>query len=90
MTDLNVPADTPVALTVTSTDVNHSLYIPNLAGQVNAIPGQTNYIWFQARPGTYYGQCTELCGVGHAGMLLEVHAMPNDKFQQWLAGQKAK
>jgi cytochrome c oxidase subunit II len=56
--------------------VNHSFYIPTLAGQMNAIPGQVNQMWFDAQPGKYYGQCTELCGVGHPQMLIEVVSVP--------------
>ena len=52
--------------------VNHSFYIPTLAGQMNAIPGRINDMWFDAQPGKFYGQCTELCGVGHANMLIEI------------------
>jgi cytochrome c oxidase subunit 2 len=70
--------------------VNHSFFVPSLAGQINAIPGQTNHLWLQARQGTYYGQCTELCGTGHATMLLEVVAMPRAQFDQWLLQQAAK
>lgn len=70
--------------------VDHSFYVPTLAGQINAIPGQTNHLWLQARQGHYYGQCTELCGVGHASMLLEVVSMPSTKFQQWLLQQVSK
>jgi cytochrome c oxidase subunit 2 len=70
--------------------VNHSFYVPSLAGQMNALPGQTNGMWLQARQGHYYGQCTELCGVGHASMLLEVVSMPQDKFNQWLQQQVSK
>jgi cytochrome c oxidase subunit 2 len=70
--------------------VDHSFYVPSLAGQINALPGQTNHLWLEARPGHYYGQCTELCGVGHASMLLEVISMPQIKFDQWLSQQAAK
>ena len=70
--------------------VNHSFFVPSLAGQMNAIPGQTNNMWLQARAGHYYGQCTELCGSGHASMLLEVVAMPQAQFNQWLLQKEAK
>jgi cytochrome c oxidase subunit II len=70
--------------------VDHSFYVPSLAGQINALPGQTNHMWLQARLGHYYGQCTELCGTGHATMLLEVVAMPQTQFDHWLLQQAAK
>lgn len=66
--------------------VNHSFYVPSLAGQINAIPGQVNHLWVNARPGTYYGQCTELCGVGHAQMLLTVVALSTNDFQSCVFG----
>jgi heme/copper-type cytochrome/quinol oxidase subunit 2 len=70
--------------------VNHSFYVPSLAGQINALPGQTNHMWLQARTGHYYGQCTELCGTGHASMLLEVVSESQAKFDQWMLQQTAK
>ena len=66
--------------------VNHSFYVPSLAGQINAIPGQTNHLWLNARQGTYYGQCTELCGVGHPQMLIQVVALPMNKFESCVFG----
>jgi len=86
--DFYVPVGKPVALQVVSIDVNHSLFMPNIDGQINAIPGQTNHIWFQIdRPGDYTGQCTELCGDGHWVMDLTVHAMSPSDFDAWLAKQ---
>jgi cytochrome c oxidase subunit 2 len=70
--------------------VNHSFYVPSLAGQINALPGQTNHMWLEARTGHYYGQCTELCGTGHATMLLEVIAESQSTFDQWMLQQTAK
>lgn len=70
--------------------VNHSFFVPALAGQINAIPGQTNHLWLQARLGHYYGQCTELCGVGHASMLIEVVALSHADFNSWLQKQLSK
>jgi cytochrome c oxidase subunit 2 len=52
--------------------VNHSFYVPSLAGQINAIPGQVNHLWLNARQGTYYGQCTELCGIGQQVRVLRL------------------
>ena len=66
--------------------VNHSFYTPSLAGQINAIPGQVNNLWVNARQGSYYGQCTELCGSGHNQMEYTVIALPNNKFQSCVFG----
>jgi len=86
--DFYVPVGKPIALEVTSHDVNHSLFMPNIDGQINAIPGQTNHIWFQVdRTGDYTGQCTELCGTGHWTMDLIVHVMSQSDFDAWEAKQ---
>ena len=86
--DFYIPVGRPVALDVTSIDVNHSLFMPNIDGQINAIPGQTNHIWFQIdHPGDFVGQCTELCGDGHWIMDLTVHALSQSDFDAWEAQQ---
>ena len=86
--DFYVPVGTPIALDITSIDVNHSIYMPRANGQINAIPGQINHNWFQIdKPGDYVGQCTELCGDGHWVMDLTIHALPKDQFDAWLAKQ---
>jgi cytochrome c oxidase subunit 2 len=87
--ELRIPTDTPVIFEVTSRDVIHSFWMPDLHGKIDANPGKVNRIWVQAeRPGTYRGVCAELCGAGHAGMLFRVEAMPPEQFQQWLQDQK--
>ncbi|MGA8014685.1 MAG: cytochrome c oxidase subunit II [Candidatus Dormiibacterota bacterium] len=71
-----VPVGRPVSLAITSKDVIHSLFIPELMGQKNAVPGQTNTDWLEAdQPGIWYGQCTELCGAGHYSMTIKVVAL---------------
>lgn len=63
---LHIPAGRPVDLRIRATDVIHSLWIPRLAGKMDAIPGHTNVLRIEAdRPGTYRGECAEYCGVGH-------------------------
>jgi len=84
---MRAPAGVPVKLDVTSpdSDVIHSWWIPALGGKIDAIPGRTNYTWFQAdKPGTYKGQCAELCGLEHAHMLGSVEVMPRSEFTAWL------
>ena len=86
--DFYVPVGKPIALDVLSIDVNHSIFLPNVNGQINAIPGQTNHTWFQIdSPGDITGQCTELCGDGHWVMDLVVHAMKQSDYDAWLAKQ---
>jgi len=66
---LHVPTGAVVKLEVRSFDVIHSWWIPALGGKIQAIPGRTNHFWFKAeKPGSYEGQCAELCGVFHAAM----------------------
>jgi cytochrome c oxidase subunit 2 len=71
-----------------STDVIHSFWIPQLAGKMDVIPGQTNVMWLQAdRPGVYRGQCGEYCGAQHAHMALALVADPPEAYRAWIDGQ---
>jgi cytochrome c oxidase subunit 2 len=71
--DLHAPVGQVVDLNVVSEDVIHSWWIPALGGKIQAIPGRTNHLWFKAlRPGTFGGQCAELCGPFHAAMKARV------------------
>jgi cytochrome c oxidase subunit 2 len=75
---------------VVTGDVIHSFWIPELAGKTDLIPGQENAMWLEAdRPGIYYGQCAEYCGLQHAKMAMEVVADPPEVFTRWLAHQRA-
>jgi cytochrome c oxidase subunit 2 len=85
--DLHVPAGKVVYLTITSPDVAHSWWIPQLGGKTDAIPGRTNHSWFQAeREGTYTGQCAEFCGLYHEAMHATVIATSEADYQTWVAG----
>jgi cytochrome c oxidase subunit II len=84
---LRAPAGVPVRLLVTApdSDVIHSWWIPALGGKFDAIPGVTTETWFEAEePGTYEGQCAELCGVAHARMLASVEVLEPAEFDTWL------
>jgi len=88
--EIHIPVGRPIAIKVTSQDVIHSLWIPNLQGKRDLIPGYTTAIWIQAdRPGVYRGQCAEFCGFQHAHMALYVTAESEDDFQRWLTAQRA-
>jgi len=90
---MRAPAGVPVRLEVTAPDddVIHSWWIPALGGKIDAIPGTVNETWFEAeRPGVYEGQCAELCGVEHAGMLATVEVLSEDEFDAWLAGRRTE
>jgi len=82
---LHVPAGAVVDLKVVSPDVIHSWWIPALGGKIQAIPGRTNHTWFQADPGSYEGQCAELCGAFHASMAATVQAGSRRSYQHYLA-----
>lgn len=82
--ELHIPANTPVDVHVTSSDVIHSFWVPRLAGKADAIPGHTNVLRLKAdEPGDYRGQCAEFCGSGHAHMQFEVSAHSQADFEAW-------
>ncbi len=82
--ELHIPVGRPVVLKVTSHDVIHSIWMPNLHGKRDLIPGYTTAIWLQAdKPGLYRGQCAEFCGLQHARMALYVTAESNSDFEKW-------
>jgi cytochrome c oxidase subunit 2 len=83
---LHVPANAVVDLKVVSPDVIHSWWIPALGGKIQAIPGRDNHTWFKADPGSYDGQCAELCGVFHASMRATVRAESQQQYQHYLDG----
>ena len=82
---LHVPAGAVVDLKVVSPDVIHSWWIPALGGKIQAIPGRINHTWFQAKQGSYDGQCAQLCGVFHAAMGATVQAGTQRSYRHYLA-----
>jgi len=87
---LYVPVNTTVTLTIYSSDVAHSWWVPKLGGKADAIPGHTNETWFRAdEEGTYDGACAELCGEGHADMRTRVVVLPADEYEAWAEQQTA-
>ena len=85
--ELQVPVGRVIELELTAPahDVIHSWWVPELAGKKDAIPGQTNTLWFEAtRPGVYRGQCAEFCGTQHALMRAQVRAVSPPEFAAWL------
>ena len=88
--EIHVPVGRPVVVTLKSSDVIHSLWIPSLAGKRDLVPGRTATLAFQAdRPGIYRGQCAEFCGFQHAFMAFEVHAHPPAEYETWRQRQLA-
>lgn len=86
-----VPVGKIVRVLVTAADVLHAFAVPSFYLKVDAVPGRYNEIWFQAtKEGTYYGQCSELCGSEHGYMPIEVRVVSEDAFNRWVAKAKVK
>ena len=82
------PVGRHVRLKITARDVIHSWAMPSFGVKDDAIPGRVNEAWFNVeRAGVYYGQCSELCGLRHAFMPIEVRAVPKAEFEAWVAKQ---
>ena len=87
--ELHIPTGQSVTLYLRSVDVIHNFWPPKLAGKVYAIPGRTNHMQIEAdKPGVYYGQCAEFCGLSHANMRLRVVAHTPADFQRWVAANE--
>ncbi len=81
-----VPVGKVVRVQVTASDVIHSFAMPSFGIKTDAIPGRLNETWFKVeKPGTYFGQCSEICGTGHAFMPIEIKAVPEAEFAAWVA-----
>ena len=83
-----VPVGQVVRLTVTAADVIHAVALPAFGLKTDAVPGRINETWFRAeRTGVYYGQCSELCGINHAYMPLQINVVTQAEFEQWVASR---
>ena len=86
--EIRLPAGQSVYLGLSSTDVIHSFWVPNLAGKVDMLPGRLHGMTVRAdTPGVYRGQCAEYCGEQHARMALHVVVQTPEEFSAWLANQ---
>lgn len=86
-----VPAETNIRLLVTASDVIHSWAMPAFGVKLDGVPGRTNETWFRIdKPGVYYGQCSELCGIRHGFMPIAVKAVTKDEFEAWLVKAKVE
>ena len=89
---LVVPTGTKIRVLLTANDVIHAWWVPDLGMKRDAIPGFINEMWISVdedKPGTYRGQCAELCGRDHGFMPVVVVAKPKAEFEAWLAGRQA-
>ena len=88
---LVVPVGKVVRVLVTGADVIHDFALPAFGLKMDAIPGKVNETWFKAeKTGIYYGQCSELCGVDHAFMPIEIDVVDQPKFNAWVLGHGGK
>jgi cytochrome c oxidase subunit 2 len=84
-----VPVGKTIRVHVTGNDVIHSWAMPAYGVKTDAVPGRLNETWFRVdEPGIYYGQCSELCGVYHGFMPIEIRAVEPEVFQQWIERAK--
>ena len=89
---LVVPVDTTVKVLVTSNNNIHAFAMPAFGIKLDAIPGKINETWFKVnagKEGTYYGQCSEICGVRHAFMPIEIKVVSKPEFERWIANDGA-
>ncbi|MDD9901874.1 MAG: cytochrome c oxidase subunit II [Alphaproteobacteria bacterium] len=83
-----LPVDTNIRLLMTSVDVLHAWAVPAFGVKLDTVPGRINETWVRIeKPGTYYGQCSELCGALHGFMPIEIHAVSTDEFAKWVVAQ---
>jgi cytochrome c oxidase subunit II len=88
--DLHLPVGQQVVFDVTSIDVIHGFWVPDLFGQIDANPGRINHITYTAtQVGEFRGVCAMLCGAGHSGMLFRVTTQAPGDFQTWLQQQQS-
>ncbi len=86
-----VPVNEVIEVETTGADVIHSWALPQMGVKMDAVPGRINHTWFKAdHIGTYYGECSELCGARHAFMPIEVKVVSEADYQAWLAQAKKK
>jgi len=88
--ELHIPAGRPVRVQVTTADVIHSFWVPNLHGKIDMLPGRTNQLWLQAdSAGEFRGQCAEFCGTQHTMMGMHVVAHAPADFDAWVTRERA-
>ncbi|HEY3747364.1 MAG TPA: cytochrome c oxidase subunit II [Gemmatimonadaceae bacterium] len=89
--EMHIPVGRAVRLRLSSADVIHSFWVPELAGKTDVVPGRINKAWLKAdKPGVYIARCAEYCGMQHAQMALVVVAESDAAFARWLASQSAE
>ena len=89
--EIFVPVNKVVKVLITANDVLHAWALPSFGVKRDAVPGRINETWFKAdRTGTFYGQCSELCGIKHAFMPITVNVVSEEDYEKWLDEAKQK
>ncbi len=84
--DIHVPVNKVIRVHLSSQDVIHSFYLPNLRLRQDAVPGRTILVWFEAtKPGKYEIACSQLCGFGHSGMIGWLYVDSPEDYAKWAA-----
>jgi cytochrome c oxidase subunit II len=87
--EMVVPVGKVVEVDVTSQDVIHSFSVPSFGIKIDAIPGRLNKTWFKAeQEGFFYGQCSNICGIDHAFMPINVRVVSEPEYEKWLVDAK--
>ena len=85
-----LPVNKKIKVIATATDVIHSFSVPAFGIKIDGVPGRAQDTWFEIlKEGTYYGQCSELCGMLHGYMPIAVKAVPESEFNEWVQSKKA-
>ncbi len=89
--EIVVPVNKVIKVLITANDVLHAWALPSFGVKRDAVPGRINETWFKAdRTGTFYGQCSELCGIKHAFMPITVNVVTQEDYDKWLLEAKQK
>ena len=89
--ELHIPVNAKIRIALSSKDVIHSFWVPNIGGKKDAVPGRNTDLWIEGdKPGTYKGQCFEFCGTGHADMLITLVVQTPDEYATWIKGALAE
>lgn len=86
-----LPVDTNIRILTTASDVIHAFAVPAFGIKIDAVPGRLNETWVRIdKEGTFYGQCSEICGTNHAFMPIEIHAVSKEEFKNWVHAHNGK
>ena len=84
-----LPVNTKIRLLITAGDVLHSFALPAMGVKLDAVPGRINETWMEiTREGTFYGQCSEICGTGHSFMPISIKAVSKEAYAEWVEQAK--